>query len=122
MQIEVIKSERDLILDLVLSVNPNESNLNPSCYNFLESLKLAVISQGVTSEKVIGFKSKVDIKTSFGSREGITLVMPSEENIELSQYSVLSQLGMLLFGKKQGDIVVWEHNDIKEQIEIISVK
>jgi transcription elongation GreA/GreB family factor len=122
MQIEVNRSERDSILDLFLSVNPNESNLNPSCYNFLETLKLAAIVSESIQKNVIGFQSKIDIKTSFGSKEGITLVMPSEENIELSRYSVLSQLGMLLFGKKQGDIVFWEHHDTKEQIEIISVK
>jgi transcription elongation GreA/GreB family factor len=121
-RIEINEEERSIIFDLILPLNPKNNELVDLYSEFMFKLKNAKVNYDQVPDKVISLGKTISIKTSFGSKSGITIVLPKNTNVDQNKYSVFSILGCTLFGHKEGDIVRWKSHRFIEEIEILSVR
>ena len=121
-RIEINEEERSIIFDLILPLNPKNKELVDLYSEFMFKLKNATVTYDGVSEKVISLGKTFSIKTDFGSKSGISIVLPEHANVEQNKYSIFSVLGSTLFGHQEGDIVKWEAESFIEYIEVTAVR
>jgi transcription elongation GreA/GreB family factor len=121
-RIEINEEERSIIFDLILPLNPKGKDLIDLYSEFMIKLNDAKVNYHEVPEKVISLGKTISIKTSFGSKSGLSIVLPKHANVEENKYSVFSILGSTLFGHKEGDVVKWKSHSFIEEIEILSVR
>ena len=70
---------------------------------------------------VVRLNSIVSVETSFGRKDGMKLVLPSESNLQKKKLSVMSSMGSALFGYSEGSKVKWNLPNGEETITIVRV-
>lgn len=118
----VTKKEYEIFKRLIETshtVDPIEKKSHRKLY---EELKTAIIvDEKILSENIVRLNSIVTIQTSFGRKEGIQLVLPSEGDLSKRKLSIMSPMGSALIGYAQGDKVSWNLPNGEEEITIEKV-
>ena len=85
--------------------------------------KLIETSDGVEpiGRKIVRLNSIVTIETSFGKKDGMQLVLPSEGDLSKRKLSIMTPMGTALIGYTEGDKVVWSLPRGEEIITIVKV-
>ena len=87
------------------TVDPIEKKSHRKLY---EELKSAVIvTKEELSQKTVQLHSIVTVQTSFGRKDGMQLVLPSEGDLSKRKLSIMSPMGSALLGYVEGDKVAW---------------
>lgn len=122
MSILIEKSERDFLLKLVCAATPQDDNdirtkliLKQKLANCLTCTKEEI------PENVILLGRSFSIKTSFGKKYNLKIVLPGEANHEHNKISIFSGLGSCVYGQKTGDLLKWRIDHLVEEIEILNV-
>lgn len=87
-----------------------------------EELKTATIVDEIEFPKnIVRLNSIVTIETSFGKKDGMQLVLPSEGDLSKRKLSIMTPMGAALIGYSEGDKVVWSLPRGEEVIKIVKV-
>ncbi|MCB9360590.1 MAG: GreA/GreB family elongation factor [Flavobacteriales bacterium] len=104
----VTKKEHELFKRLIETshtVDPIEKKSHRKLY---EELKTAtIVNEKELPKKVVRLNSIVTIQTSFGRKDGMQLVLPSEGDLSKRKLSIMSPMGSALLGYIEGDKVPW---------------
>jgi regulator of nucleoside diphosphate kinase len=104
----VTKKEHEIFKKLIETshtVDPIEKKSHRKLY---EELKTAIIvNEREFPKKVVRLNSIVTIQTSFGRKDGMQLVLPSEGDLSKRKLSIMSPMGSALLGYVEGDKVPW---------------
>ena len=122
MKIMIDVTEKEQLLKLLSTTKVMNSRQRAN-QNFLK-LKLSesiTCERGQTPDKVISLGKMINIKTSFGYKYGLKLVLPADADMRVNKLSILSSLGVALFGAAEGSIISWFRDDEIESVEIIKV-
>ena len=122
MNIMIDVTEKEQLLKLLSTTKVMNSRQRAN-QNFLK-LKLSesiTCERGQTPDKVISLGKMINIKTSFGYKYGLKLVLPADADMRVNKLSILSSLGVALFGAAEGSIISWFRDDEIESVEIIKV-
>lgn len=120
--IKLKQSQRDYLLSRVAEEVPLEDDKIRGV-NLLK-VKLAqgmLCSNDDLPENYVELNSIVSLKTSFGLKYGLQLVLPENADIQLNKLSIFSSLGCAVYGNKEGDKVKWFFQGEPEFAEIIKV-
>jgi len=71
---------------------------------------------------IIRLNSIITISTSQSANKTFQLVMPGKSDIALNMLSILTPMGLALYGYAEGDQVVWEFPSGINTIKIIKVE
>ena len=105
-------TEKEQLLKLLSTTKVMNSRQRAN-QNFLK-LKLSesiTCERGQTPDKVISLGKMINIKTSFGYKYGLKLVLPADADMRVNKLSILSSLGVALFGAAEGSIISWFRDD-----------
>ena len=72
-------------------------------------------------EDVIRFNSNVKVIAENGWENTLKIVVPSEKNVKEHKISVLSPIGIALFGYSENDELVWDFPGGQRKIKIVAV-
>jgi len=93
------------LIETSYTVDPIEKKSHRKLY---EELKTAIIvNERNFPQKVVRLNSIVTIQTSFGRKDGMQLVLPSEGDLSKRKLSIMSPMGSALIGYVEGDKVPW---------------
>lgn len=93
-----------------------------SLVKLYEELKTATIVDEIEFPKnIVRLNSIVTIETSFGKKDGMQLVLPSEGDLSKRKLSIMTPMGAALIGYSEGDKVVWSLPRGEEVIKIVKV-
>lgn len=121
-EIRLRKKQRDYLLEIVQSSVQIDETTSWSYSTLRNTLENGVlVDDNDELDKVVEINSTVAVKTSFGFRFGLKLVLPEEGDMQFNKLSVLSSLGCALYGHKEGDKVKWYFEGEEEYAEIIRV-
>ncbi|WP_169736032.1 GreA/GreB family elongation factor [Crocinitomix catalasitica] len=118
----ITRENKNLIINLIensFTIDPIEKRSHQLFLRELEQAELLFASE--IPAKTIQFNSIVSIKTSFGIKRGLKIVLPEEADISKNKLSVLSPAGAAIFGKKEGDQALWYFNSTSEELTIARV-
>lgn len=101
------------------TVDPVEKKSHRKLYEELKTAK--IVSETEMPIGVVRLNSIVTIQTSFGRKEGMQLVLPSEGDLSKRKLSVMSPMGSALLGYSEGDKVAWNLPNGAEDILIEKV-
>ncbi len=87
------------------TVDPIEKKSHRKLYEELKTAK--VISENEFPSNAVRLDSIVTIQTSFGRKDGMQLVLPSEGDLSKRKLSIMSPMGSALIGYTEGDKVPW---------------
>ncbi len=122
-KVRLRQAQRDHILNIVMSESPIEDNKIHSYLILKQKLSKGMVCEGeCIMDGYVELNSIVSIRTSFGYKYGLKLVLPHEADIQANKLSILSSLGCAIFGRKEGEKVKWYFQGEAENAEIIKVQ
>lgn len=93
------------LIETSYTVDPVEKKSHGKLY---EELKTAtIVSEEDFPKNIVRLNSIVTIQTSFGRKDGMHLVLPSEGDLSKRKLSIMSPMGAALIGYSEGDKVPW---------------
>lgn len=123
---KVIVDKKELeILKNFFSAIPNEKDkiYRLSFEKLLEEIKKAkVVDSSKMPLDVIRLNSVVTIKTDFGGEMKFHLVIPEKSDLSKNKLSIMSPMGLALFGYAENDEVEWEFPSGLNTITITKVE
>lgn len=121
-KIKIEREERQLLLDLLEQQSPTKNVMILSHLQLKDKLEKGFIYQsGELGRKVVRLNKIISIKTSFGAKSGLQLVLPEDADIESNKFSIFSPLGCAIYGNAEGDVVEWYFENSIEALEIVQV-
>ncbi len=88
-----------------------------------EMERAEVVETGSVPADVVQMGSTVEYRPEAGAARRVTLVYPTEANIDAGRVSVLTPIGTALLGLKVGDTITWEARNGREQeLTIVAVE
>jgi len=88
-------------------------------YEELKSAK--IVDESEFPNNTVRLNSIVTIETSFGKKDGMKLVLPSEGDLSKRKLSIMTPMGTALIGYTEGDKVIWSLPRGEEIIRIVKV-
>ena len=93
-----------------------------SLAKLFEELKTAtIVDENEFPKNIVRLNSIVTIETSFGKKDGMQLVLPSEGDLSKRKLSIMTPMGAALVGYTEGDKVIWSLPRGEEIITIVKV-
>ncbi len=87
-----------------------------------EMERAEVVETGSVPDDVVQMGSTVEYRPEGGTSRRVTLVYPTEADIDAGRVSVLTPIGTALLGLKVGDRITWEARNGREQeLAIVAV-
>lgn len=121
-KVKLRENQRNYLLKRIMIEKPVEDVKIQSRLCLQEKLRLGEsVEQDELLKDYVELNSIVSLRTSFGFKHGLKLVLPEEADIQNNKLSIFSSLGSALFGNKVGDIVKWFFLNETEFAEIIKV-
>ncbi|MFD1551702.1 hypothetical protein DNU06_02630 [Putridiphycobacter roseus] len=121
-KVKLRKEQRNYLLDRVVLEKPVDKDKKKSILLLKEKLEKAALFEGTElTDNYVQLNSIVTIKTSFGFKYGLQIVLPEEADIQSNKLSVFSSVGSAIYGNKEGDTVGWFFLNALEYVEIIKV-
>ena len=117
--LKITRENKKLIINLIensFTIDPIEKRAHQLLLHELEHAELLFAAE--IPPKTVQFNSMVSIKTTFGIKRGLKIVMPDEADISKNKLSVLSPAGAAIFGKHEGDKSLWYFNTTSEELII----
>ena len=121
-EIKLRKQQRDYLMEK-LSAEPQLDETTSMSYAILQETlnRGRIVGEDDNLDKTVEINSIVAVKTSFGFKFGLHIVLPEEADLQFNRMSVLSSLGCALYGRKEGDKVRWYFEGKEETAEIVRV-
>ncbi|WP_339885681.1 GreA/GreB family elongation factor [Polaribacter vadi] len=120
----ILEKKEYVYLKRLLNLNAytNNSDTQSSIQRLIEELKTAkIIDEIEMPEDVIRFNSTVKVVAENGWENTLKIVVPSEKNVKEHKISVLSPIGIALFGYSENDELVWDFPGGQRKIKIVAV-
>ncbi|MGY8909254.1 MAG: GreA/GreB family elongation factor [Flavobacteriales bacterium] len=120
----ILEKKEYVYLKRLLNLNTytNNSNTQSSIQRLIEELKTGQIVDEINMpEDVIRFNSTVKVVAENGWENTLKIVVPSEKNVKEHKISVLSPIGIALFGYSENDELVWDFPGGQRKIKIVAV-
>lgn len=120
----ILEKKEYVYLKRLLNLNTytNNSDTQSSIQRLIEELKTAQIVDEINMpEDVIRFNSNVKVIAENGWENTLKIVVPSEKNVKEHKISVLSPIGIALFGYSENDELVWDFPGGQRKIKIVAV-
>mgnify|MGYP000280060648 CR=1 FL=1 len=102
------------------TVDPIEKRSHKKLYDELRTA--IVVNENKIPINTVRLNSVVTVQTSFGRKDGLQLVLPSEGDLSKRKLSIMSPMGAALVGYVEGDSVSWNLPIGTEDILIEEVK
>jgi regulator of nucleoside diphosphate kinase len=116
------KKEYDLLIRSISgSQNSGDIVFKESVAKLSAELKSAKIVSKNIPEDIIRFNSVVTICTEFNAEKQYQIVTPEKSDILQNKISILSPMGLALFGYAQDDEIVWQFPSGISTIKIVKV-
>ncbi|GAA0743565.1 MULTISPECIES: GreA/GreB family elongation factor [Flavobacteriaceae] len=91
--------------------------------SFSEELKTAhIVDHELMPTDIVRFNSMVTVAFSNDIQRTIQVVTPIEKDFKSNKISVLTPLGSALFGYSEGDTVLWDFPNGKQEVKIVKVE
>ncbi|HRD53031.1 MAG TPA: GreA/GreB family elongation factor [Flavobacteriales bacterium] len=101
--------ERELLNAWIVGYNPPDVRVRESLDQLYAELEQAEVRpENEIPADVVRLHSIVDIRTPFGRREGLQLVMPADADLKVNRLSVMSVMGAALIGYREGATIRWQ--------------
>lgn len=122
---QLIVDEREYAL-LMRNIESSRSQEDKIYRDSIKKLKTELQSakikkEGKVPEDVIRYNSVVSIRTPFNTESSYQIVTPEKSDIKQNKISILSPMGLALFGYAKGDRIIWQFPSGTNEIEIIGV-
>lgn len=121
----ILEKKEYVYLKRLLNLNTytNNPNTQNSIQRLIDELKTAQIVDDVDMPKdVIRFNSTIKVVADNGWENSLKIVVPSEKNVKEHKISVLSPMGIALFGYSENDTLIWDFPGGQQKIKIVAVK
>ncbi|MAY84813.1 MAG: hypothetical protein CMP59_11840 [Flavobacteriales bacterium] len=120
---QLFVSENDLnqINQLILSHQTVDSEVKDSLSRLKYKIGKARILSTIVELNIAGLYSIITVSTPFGRKVDLQIVMPDEANLNERKLSIISTLGVAIFGNLQGAKAIWKFPEKDEIIEIIQI-
>lgn len=108
---------------LMSLVSATQARLPDAADDLIAEIERAeVVETGAVPDDVVQMGSTVEYQPEEGKARRVTLVYPTEANIDAGKVSVLTPIGTALLGLKVGDRIRWEARNGREQeLTIVAV-
>ncbi|MEZ4924310.1 MAG: GreA/GreB family elongation factor [Crocinitomicaceae bacterium] len=117
------KIERDYLLKMVCAATPQDDNDIRTKLLLKQKLgSCLTCTKDQLPDNIVLLGRIFSIKTSFGRKFNLKLVLPGEADIKENKISIFSALGSCVYGQKTGDLIKWRVDDMVEEVEIINVQ
>ena len=119
----ITDEERAMLLSIIdeSSLNTDEQRKSAMVVR-RKLLKNRIESEEQRScEKVVTLGKIVNVKTYFGQRVGLKIVLPEQADLVSRKLSIFSFIGAAIYGEKEGTVVPWMMDDELELVEITKV-
>jgi regulator of nucleoside diphosphate kinase len=93
------------LIETSYTVDPIEKLSHRKLYEELKTAK--IVQENELPTNVVRLNSIVTIQTSFGRKDGMQLVLPSEGDLSKRKLSIMSPMGSAILGYSEGDKVLW---------------
>jgi len=93
------------LIETSYTVDPIEKLSHRKLYEELKTAK--IVQENELPTNVVRLNSIVTIQTSFGRKDGMQLVLPSEGELSKRKLSIMSPMGSAILGYSEGDKVLW---------------
>ena len=120
----ILEKKEYVYLKRLLNLNSytNNTNTQSSIQRLIEELKTAqIVDEAEMPEDVIRFNSNVTVTAEHGWENTLKVVVPSERSVKKHKISVLSPMGIALFGYSENDELVWDFPGGQRKIKIVAV-
>lgn len=115
----VVKDEYPVIKNLLERYGTADLLEKQSRQRLYAELKKADLkSEDDMPKTIVRLNSIVSIKTSFGTKDGLQLVLPGDGDLGKKKLSVLSSMGTAIYGYPEGKKVMWNLPNGEEEITI----
>lgn len=115
----VVKQESQVIKKLIEKYPAADIIEKESRQRLYNELKTAVLMlEQEIPKTIVRLNSIVSVKTSFGTKDGLQIVIPSEADLQRRKLSVMSSMGAAIYGYPEGKKVVWNLPNGAEEITI----
>lgn len=123
-KLAVVKKEMPIIQQLLAKpVAMRDLHYAKSLAKLAQELEQADIYEEETiPADVIRLNSEVTISMGKGPNKTFQLVMPDKGDISKNKLSILTPMGLALYGYAEGDEVIWEFPSGVNTIKIISAR
>ena len=123
-KILVLKQELPIIRKLLLQpVAMRDVHYANSLAKLSQELELAEsFDEKDMPSEVIRLNSSITIATSQNTKKTLQLVMPESSDIAKNKLSILTPMGLAVYGYAEGDQVVWEFPSGVNTINIVEVR
>ena len=121
----VVEKREFAMLHRLLLQGPGkvDSIYSTSVEKLSQELKSAkTVDEAEMPEEIVRFNSIVTISTPLNKDKTFQLVLPDKSNIAENRLSILSPMGLALFGYAEGDSVLWEFPSGVNKINILKVE
>lgn len=115
------EEERKLLLSLIENGSTFTKEQKQGALNIKKKLLRSTNNSNDNCEKVVTLGKVVNVKTYFGTRLGLMIVLPEEADLAARKLSVFSIIGSAIYGEKEGTVVPWLMDGELELIEITRV-
>jgi regulator of nucleoside diphosphate kinase len=107
---------------VVIGRDSNDSTQNTAIRKLINELKSAQIMKAVDMpEDVVRLNSTVMFTMPDKKIRKFKIVLPNESDVAQKRLSLLSPMGLALFGYAKGDAIEWQFPSGVNQIEIVEV-
>lgn len=107
---------------LNVSAHTEESKVQTSLGKFAEELKTAkILDEEQMFDDVIRLNTVVTIASGDVWEKTIQIVRPTEKDLKTNKVSVLTPIGIALFGYALNDVVHWDLPGGKKEVKILKV-
>lgn len=107
---------------LNISGYADSTSIQGSLIRFSEELKQAkIVDEENMPHDIIRFNSSVTVSTDKGWQRSLQIVIPANRDIKQNKISLLSPMGIALFGYSTDDIIEWDLPNGKQKIRIVAV-
>lgn len=123
MSLLIEKVERDYLLRLVCGATPiNNEDIRVKLQLKQKLGNSLTCSRNEIPNNVVLLGRIFSIKTNFGRRLNLKLVLPNEEDVSKNKISIFSSLGSAIYGHKTGDLFKWRVAENVEEVEVLHVQ
>lgn len=123
-QLFIEKKEYVLLKRYVnLGAHYNDATLWQSIQKLLTELDSAkILDEADMPGDVVRFHSMITVTSENRWRRRVQLVLPPEKDVSKDKISILTPMGIALFGYAEGDVVSWEFPSGPKQLRIEKVE
>ncbi|MET3022228.1 GreA/GreB family elongation factor [Flavobacterium hydatis] len=123
-KIVIEAKELELLKEIISTVQNNSDRIyNLSLKRLSRELETAtVMTHNQMPEKIVRINSKVTVQIATNIIKNFQIVVPEKSNLNLNKLSVMSPMGLALYGYTVNDEISWQFPSGINKLKILNVE